>query len=752
MAPGMTAESQLPNGAPTQQVDPLAVSRELLKIPEFDLGVLLVHGIGVQQRSDVLTAAGDEIIGWLRKRVETPPPGDMAVLDVVARQPSGDAIPAAHAVIRITPPEGAGKVVHWVVAEAWWAEVFRAATFQEMLGWVLTIGPWIFASEVADIMRRLEIGKAVPLPLRLVLIPVTLAMGLVMMLGAAILGFAVTLLAAAVFVLTVINVPFLSDAAAGFQRTLASEFGDAYVLTRSPVRFGAMASSVRANLRNLREQCQEVAIVAHSQGTAVAWFALLHELLDEPPASEVPIEMATAFSSQMPPDPPTSEAKPRAPIGLFVTYGQALRKLSFALHLARGSETIRGQAWLALGSTVLAGAAIVAFLVSGNPLIGVLVALAAIGAEAVLLDSASKAWAASAEHIEQDWRDVLRKEPHLEWLDLWASADPATVGPLNIRGRRVRSFKIRNLSSIVADHDVYWRNTTEFLAILGAKLFALGGPQTYARRLTDPVIRVAAMRRHARVMVLMTIRLVLFVGLLAGAAFALTDPDFGPDLVDVVVDLGIPFVSNFVAALPDWVATFAGLIPVLLVWVVAWQLLFKIWSALTAADDKAYFEGTEARLWTIKWPALGALTVVVMAGIAVALNALADQNLALAYVIGSVFLATLGLAVLAGGGRLYAAVERAERTRAAIDRIPLPRFVAWAVVLVPAAVLVVLPIATFARDPALTPIVLAGEAILLSIVFAIEGVREYRVFSTAYTKRNERLPRRPAKRTSKATG
>jgi hypothetical protein len=141
-----------------------------------------------------------------------------------------------------------------------------------------------------------------------------------------------------------------------------------------------------------------------------------------------------------------------------------------------------------------------------------------------------------------------------------------------------------------------------------------------------------------------------------------------------------------------------------------------------------------------------------MAGIAVALNALADQNLALAYLIGSVFLATLGLAVLAGGGRLYAAVERAERTRAAIDRIPLPRFVAWAVVLVPAAVLVVLPIATFARDPALTPIVLAGEAILLSIVFAIEGVREYRVFSTAYTKRNERLPRRPAKRTSSASG
>jgi hypothetical protein len=739
----MTAEGQIPNRAPTKQADPIAASRELLGIRRFDLGVLLVHGMGVQQRSDVLTQAGDEIIRWLRKRAETAPTGDIEVLDVVARQPSGDAIPAAHAVVRITPPEGAADAVNWVVAEAWWAEVFRPATFQEMVGWVLTIGPWIFASEVADIQRRLEIGTAVPLPLRLSLIPVTLVIGLAMMLGAAILGFGVTLLAAAVFLLAVINVPFLSDAAAGFQRTLASEFGDAYVLVRSPVRFGAMASSVRANLQNLREQCYQVAIVAHSQGTAVGWFALLHELLDEPPASEGSMETAAAFSSQMPPNPPTPEATPRAPIGLFVTYGQALRKLTFALHLSRGSETIRGQALLSIGSAILAGAAIAAFLLSRSILIGGLLGLGAIAAELILRDSASKAWAASAKHIEQDWQQVLRKQPNLEWLDLWASADPATVGPLNIRGQRIRSFKIRNLSSIVADHDVYWRNTTEFMAILGAKLFALGGPPTYARSLTDPAMRVAAMRRHARVMVLMTIRLVLFAGLLAGAAFALTTPAFGQDLVNTIVDLDILFVSNFVKALPDWVATFAGLVPILLVWVVTWQVLLKVWTALTDADDTAYFRGTEAGLWTMSWPAFGAFAILVMAGIAVLLTRLSDAELALAYLIGGVFLATLGLAVLSGGGRLFAAVERAETTRAAIARIPVPRLVALAIVVIPAAMLLVLPVAALAIDRPLAPKVLAGEAILLSLVFATEGLREYRAFNAAYAKRNARLRKSP---------
>jgi hypothetical protein len=720
----------------------IAATRDRIGIEErFDLGVLLVHGIGVQQRSDVLTEAGDQIIGWLRKQVESGPggPGRIEVLDVVAREPSGDAIPAAHAAIRITPPGTGQPSSTWVVAEAWWAEVFRPATFSEMLGWVLTIGPWVFASEMADINRRLEIGAKVGLPLRLALIPITLMVGLAMIMLAALLGFAITVLAAAVFVLASTNVPFLADAAKGFQRTLASEFGDAYVLTRSPVRFGAMASSVRTNIQNLREQCNQVAVVAHSQGTAVAWFALLHELLDAPPRSEGP--EAEAISSQFAPPADPAQAPYRAPIGLFVTYGQALRKLTFALHLARDPRTIR-QSILALASAVLVGLTIVTYVLSGSLLLAGLVATVATAAELFLLQDARKVWTSSGKHIEEDWREVLKVAPDIQWLDLWASADPATVGPLNVSGTNIDSYKIRNRASTQADHDVYWKNTTEFMAILGAKLFSLGGPSAYARPIKDPALKVAAMRRHARVMVLMTMRFLLFAAVVTGLAWTLVNPWFGEALIDLVDGL-LPVFDDFFASPPPWLPIAAGAIPVLILWFLAWNLLQVLWNSMTATDDATYFRGYKAALWDPRWYGLGAMTALIVAGAAALLYLASGPALVAGYLIGSAFLVTLALAVLSNGGRSFAGSEATEETRLAIARIPVPRLVGLALVVVPAAILICLPVLVLFIDTSLPPLVVAAEAIALSIVLAIEGWREYGLFRDRFRARSAPLPEPP---------
>ncbi len=722
----------------------IAATAERIGVGRFDLGVLLVHGMGVQQRSDVLTAAGDEIIGWLRKQVEAGPggPGRIEVLDVVARQPSGDGIPAAHAAIRITPP-GDGPSATWVVAEAWWAEVFRPATFQEMLGWVLTIGPWVFASEMMDINRRLEIGVKVPWQLRLVLIPITLVVGLAMIVLAAVLGFAITVLAAAVFILASTNIPFLAEAAQGFQRTLASEFGDAYVLTRSPVRFGAMASSVRTNLQNLREQCDQVAVVAHSQGTAVAWFALLHELLDTPPRSEGP--EAEAIGSQFAPSPPPGQAPERAPIGLFVTYGQALRKLTFALHLARDARTIR-QSVLGLASAVLVGATVGAYLVSESLLVAGLVVTFAALAELALLRDARAVWTSSGKHIGEDWREVLKVAPDIEWLDLWASADPATVGPLNVSGTNIDSYKVRNLASTWSDHDVYWKNTTEFMAILGAKLFSLGGPAAYARHIKDPPLVVAAMRRHARVMVLMTMRFLLAAAVIAGLAWALGGPPFAEDLIDFVDGLGLPFVDEFFANPPEWLPFAAAAIPVLVLWFVAWTVLQGLWKSFTAADDATYFSGRRIALWHPRWYALGALAALVGAGAAALIYLASGVELVAAYLIGSAFVVTLSLAVLSNGGLTFAGSEATEETDVAIARIPVPRRVGLALAYGMAGILIVLPLLALFIDTTLPPLVIAGEAIVLSIVLAIEGVREYGLFRDRFRARSAPLPEPPRRR------
>jgi len=689
----------------------------------FDLGVLLVHGIGEQMRGDTLTEEGDHIFQWLRRRVESPTGtdnGDVDVLDVALRQRSADAIPAAHAVVRIAPPDGKGKPAHWVVTESWWADVFRQATFAELAGWGITVGPWVFATQVAGIWRRMEIGEDVPTLLRLGLIPITLLAGFFMLLGAAIVGFAVTALALGLFVLAVIPIPFISGIARSLQRALANGFGDAYVLTRSPIRFAAMATQVSADLNVLLNECATVAILAHSQGAAVSWYAVQHELLDRPK------------------EPPEKSPKP-APIGLFVTYGQGVRKLTFALTMARGAQTWL-QMLVALSSAVFLGLGLWALL-AGAPWPLVLGAgVLAVIAEFFLLASAIPIWEEAGREMASDWEQVVQVEPKLEWLDLWASADPAPVGPLDVSGKQIRSYKIRNLSSLALDHFVYWRNPTEFIAIVASRLFALGGPQAYAAPLTDPRLQVAAMRRHARVLMLMTMRVFVGGAVVAGLVHAWLTPALGSGLMEFVGDLNLPFVDGFFDAPPEWAVALAGFIGVAILGLIAWAPVSAGWNALMGADETTYFRGIRRPLWTAPWFALGALVVLIV-GAAFAVLWLANgPPLATAYVFGSGFVALLGLVVLASGGSTFAGTEKSQGTLVATRKITGRTSSGVAIAAVTAVILIVVPIAVAFLFPAAIGWLLAVEGVVLSAVLAVEGVREYRVFQAAFKGRNAQIP------------
>ncbi|MEX0629456.1 MAG: hypothetical protein WEE67_03350 [Chloroflexota bacterium] len=690
---------------------------------KYNLGILLVHGIGEQMRGDTLTEEGDYIFRWLRRRVESPGgPGGAGVdvLDVALRQVSSDGIPTAHAVVRITPPTGTGAPAHWIVAESSWADVFRPATYAELAGWAVTVGPWVFATQVAGIVNRMEIGESVPRLLRLALIPVTLLAGTVMLLGAAIMGLVVTALALALVLLAITRLPFMADLARSLQRGLANGFGDAYVLTRSPIRFGAMATQVRSDLQVLLRECATVAVVAHSQGTAVSWYALKHELTDRPAA------------------PKEGSPKP-APIGLFVTYGQAVRKLTFVLTMARGSQTAV-QTLSAIGSAAFLVVAGLTFLAAAPwPLIAVPVLLAVI-AEFALLNSARRIWTESGEDIESDWAKVVAVEPGLEWLDLWASADPAPVGPLDVAGKQIRSYKIRNLASTIWDHVVYWRNTTEFVAIVASRLFALGGPKAYAAPLTDPRLQVAAMRRHARVLLLLTMRVFVGGAVVAGWVYAWLTPAFGSGLIEFVSALNLPLVDAFFDAPPEWVVVLAGFIGVAVLGVLAWLPVSLGWNALMGADETTYFRGIRRPLWTLPWYALGAL-VVLITGAAFAVVWLAHgPMLATAYVLGSGFLAMLSLAVLSSGGSTFAGTEDSQSTLVATRKITGRTSSGVTVAVVGALVLVLVPVAAALLVPAAIGWILAAETVVLSAVLAAEGVREYRLFRVAFNSRNAKLP------------
>lgn len=714
---------------PTPLDEGIQQSRDRLGLRRrFDLGVLLVHGIGEQVRGDILTEEGDRIFEWLRRRVEGPGGpeyGDVDVLDVVARQRSADTIPAAHAVVRIAPPAGKGSPAHWVLAESLWADVFRQATLGELAGWAVSVGPWVFATQVAGIWRRMEIGESVPGLLRLLLVPITLLAGAAMLLGAAIVGLFVTALALVLFVLAVVPIPLLSGIARALQRALASGFGDAYVLTRSPIRFGAMATQVHDDLKALLKECETVTILAHSQGAAVSWYALQHELLDRPAA------------------PPKGEPKP-APIGLFTTYGQGVRKLTFVLTMARGAQT---------GLQMVVALCSAAFLVLGLGAIlaglpwqlAIAAAVLAVIAEFFLLSSAIPIWDEAGRKMEVDWQKVVNAEPRLEWLDLWASADPAPVGPLDVNGKGIRSYKIRNLSSLVLDHFVYWRNATEFMAIVASRLFSLGGPQAYAAPMTDPRLQVSAMRRHARVLALLTMRVFLIGGVVTGWIHAWSTPAFGRALIEFVAKLNLPVVDPYLDPPPDWAILLTGALAVLLLAGIAWLPLSAGWNSLMKADEAIYFSGVRRPLWNGPWYVLGAVAALSVGAAVWLLGLAGEPTLAAVFPFASGFAALFCLTILSSGGSTFAGTEDSQSPLVATRRITGQTRSGFTVAVGIAILLALVPIVAALLVPSVIGWVLAVEAVLLSTVLAAEGVRAYGLFRVAFTSRNAKLPDSTAK-------
>lgn len=701
----------------------LKESAERLGLPArrpYSLGVLLVHGVGEQQRGDTLTEVGDRLVAWLKRRVEesgeSALPGELDVLEVVARQPSEDAIAAAHAVLRVTPPNRSGEPpANWVLAESFWADVFRPATFLELAEWGVLIGPWAAAAQVRSVTQRIEIGERVPPLLRLALLPIVSLIGLAMLLLAVIAGLVVTLLAIALVVLAFTSIPFLADFAQSAQRTLANGVGDAFVLTRSPMRFGAMSTQVRSDLQALRKSCSCVAVIAHSQGTAVAWHAIKYELTDA-----------------------DGESGASAPIRLFTTYGQAIRKLTFMLNLARGDATKGGRIAAVSG----AGFVLVAFwlfLLAGlNPLV-VLALVGAIASELVLMSRAAPVWDASGKDLVSDWEGVRRAAPGLEWLDLWASADPAPGGPLDLQAKGISSLKIRNLASSLLDHVVYWKNGAEFVAAVASRLFGLGGPATYAADLDDPGLVVSAMRRHARVMQLLAMRVVVVGAAAAGSLQAWLTPGFSSGVMLFLRDLHLPLVGSFFETPPEWAQSLAGVIAVLVAAVIMWAAFAAAWSALAGADEATYLRGIKLPLWNVRWYALSAILVALAVVVSLLLIVLGNPTLAVTYALATGLATLLALTVISSGGTTFASAEPPEKPMAAVIKITGSAQTSVAAVAAIAALLVAVPLVTALLWAPVLGWALAIEDLALSTVLAIEAVREYRIFRKAFAEQNDQL-------------
>ena len=606
----------------------------------YPLGILFVHGMGEQERGDTITHMGDALTEWLRKYLGH---DGFRLQDATLRSREGVAagttshansgranatvILGAHENVQ-EPPE------QWLLAESWWADAFRPASFGELAAWAIGVGPWLIASQASGLEQRLvRPGRSIA---RRVFDGFVFVL---LMVIAGLVAAVITPLAIALLLLSLIPIPFVSAFAQRIARNLAGSFGDLLVFVRSPVRFAAMAERVRQDIEWLDTECDRIMVVAHSQGSAVAWHAIRR----------------TAQRDQ----------SQRARIELFLTFGQAFRKLKslHRLHTRVGGDRQFAFAALATASTLFLLIAAVQGIAVVGTLIGVggnlrqlwedaapsVVAVAGSVAAVSVIQRILSGFADSNDRRAQDLilddlEEVRSSLPRFRWLDLWASADPAPNGPLFTKGAaRVASYRIRNLASTALDHSVYWGNVTEFVSAVAFAAASLtpGGP--LGNHPIPVALQRASMVREARVTALACARVLVL------AAFAATAIGLGGDLTGLGSEI-LAFVAD-IPLMPDWFSGWqapaqaaVALLALAVVALAGWWVLTWAWHAVVRTDEYAFFGSRPQVMWTawaVAWAVVAGIVPTAVVGW------LAWIRADLTFVVVYVVVALIGLLVVA---------------------------------------------------------------------------------------------------------
>jgi hypothetical protein len=619
----------------------------------YSVGVLYVHGMGEQEQGDSVTDMGDELTEWLRKWIAPVPKADFKIREARLRtggQPTGtpDHEVGGEAHVSVTITDGTMQppaVQEWLLAESWWAKSFRQATFTELVAWAFSAGPWLIASQRAGLENRFRAAAAVGRYGLLKSIGVIVTM-VVLVIVAAVVASAITPVFLALLLFSLLPIPGLQDVVKGLATNLSGSFGDLLVLVRSPVRFAAMAEQVRSDIDEMYVRCDQVIVLAHSQGSAVSWHAIRR-------TAERP-------------------EKIRSHVALFMSFGQAFRKLKslYRVHRIGGREQsiflalatlstilLVLAAWQGagvlgevittgfdlakvmnrIGSNVLwFGAAVLVVLLMQE----VLVRLARandIGAESEVLEEISK---------------VQKGLPGFRWMDLWASADPAPNGPLLTNlPNGVESYKIRNLGSTILDHAIYWSNRTVFVSAVAFAAASLAPPSPIGTRdLIPPELQAAAQVRGRRVTILLAGRVLFFTALVT-AVWAVRGKlwDWGAAILTWLNSLPLP--DWFGTQEPSTVTGFVAAAVIVIGGLIVWLLTVKGWDAIIRADESAFFAREQPAAWPGKAVAWAVLAVLLPTGVIVGLAIyLANWGVLLTYVILAAIAMPLVLISLSAGG------------------------------------------------------------------------------------------------------
>lgn len=561
----------------------------------YELGVLMVHGIGQQKEGGTLASFGEPIAQCVQDRLtrgkvdrELAPEDPRVELRHVTLEGKDETPAHAEVTLRnvggLRREESGAADAQWLLAEAWWAESFPTPTYAEICRWALQILPWTVIAHFDRRVRRMGF-KVVDSATRWQ--SIRAVFGVVAEATALIAAlWLIPLLAGVIVAMLAVGslpIPKIRDLIGSVQRTLAATVGDSYVFVGQHVAGGAIKSRVRTALGWLSERCERVAIVAHSQGGAVA-----HEIVRSDPLSQC---------------------------DYLLTFGSGLRKLTEIRDAVRAP----GQRWLWATSCVALGASVTYYylLQHFEVLSRDIYYWTGIGTATVLILLAmTSMWRRkSGKHTDRKKQWIADQQAYLSryrlpqpnrvrWLDQYASADPVPNGALldTYVPEEMRSREVHNQASMLSDHTAYWRNLDDFVARLSFDLLDLANLDVHQLDEDDGTRQyVATIRRRWRVGWLRWSRLVVVgsaVGLLlawwnrAPGSVGKVLAAFQPLLDD------IPVVGSWIAAgPPDRLGSLLGLTTVA-VGAVVWLTLQRLaWSAWSHREIKRRYRREPYRFW-----------------------------------------------------------------------------------------------------------------------------------------------------------
>ncbi len=429
------------------------------KSHKYDLGVLFVHGIGQQAQGDTLVRFGEPVQRWLQRwlgeAADVVHQDRVKVVRASFRPGGGDErVPAqaALAVNGLADPDdpAADTESAWFFAESWWADAFLSPGFQDIANWGFRILPWSLSTHFATRTRRTIRAFGHASRLGKLGVGVQLIIDIFSFILALLLFPLVVSLLMVILIVGVLPIPRVRAFAAQLQQMLARTLGDSFVLIASPFQEAVIVGKVERDIQwMLSQDCRRVAIVAHSQGAAVAHAALKRVL---PEVKDM--ELIEGEKGEL----------------LFVTVGSGLNKLSEIRHL-RGKSNPR-DVWFAPAGFLLSALSLpeaISSLQSDNlNIYAIIFVTMGVG---LLIWGILQAW----EEIRPRPSEITFKtNPPVKWLDFYASADPVPNGAMYDSPEQTRqvmdSREVMNGASALMDHTTYWANSDEFMGYLCSAL------------------------------------------------------------------------------------------------------------------------------------------------------------------------------------------------------------------------------------------------------------------------------------------